>query len=308
MAQVLVTGASGRLGRYVTPRLMEEGHEVTGFDIVDAPGGDGPRGAFIKGDLTSLEDCLRALSYAEADTVVHLGALPGPREMIKGRPLWRKQQVAPEDETMRVNTMGTYYLLDAARRLKHVKKVVFASSFYTLGLGNRISEDPFVVEYLPIDEDHPLRPEDSYGLSKVFGEELLQAYARAYGITAVALRLMGVHYPDNPNSVHKFGVTPEPKPGHVGGPIVTTYQYVDARDVANACVLAMEAKGLEQFEAFYLSTDTVYTESTRSLVGRVWPDLSKMAASIPGTEGIITDAKARKKLGYEPQYSWRQAE
>ena len=306
MAKILVTGGSGRLGGYVTPRLMEEGHEVTDFDCVPHPPAEGPRAPFIKGDLTSLEDCLRALTYAEADTIVHLGALPGPREMIKGRPGWRSEQVAPEDETMRTNTMGTYYLLDAARRLGFVRRVVFASSFYTLGLGNRISDAPFVVEYLPIDEDHPMRPEDSYGLSKVFGEELLRSYARAYGISGIAFRLMGVHYPNNPNSVHKFGITPESKPGHIGGPKITTYQYVDARDVAQACVLAVSATGLDPFEPFYLSTDTVYTESTQSLVARVWPDLVEMAKGIPGTEGIISIERAKKKLGYVPQYSWRQ--
>ncbi len=304
MARILVTGDSGRLGGYVTPRLLQDGHEVTGFDTAERPDA-ATEAAFIKGDLTSLEDCLRALAYAQADAVVHLGALPGPREMVKGRPRWTNRQVAPEDETMRVNTMGTYYLLDAARRLGFVKRVIFASSFYTLGLGNRISDEPFVVEYLPIDEDHPLRPEDSYGLSKVLGEEMLRAYARAYGITAVAFRLMGVHYPDNPNSTHRFGVRPESQPGHVGGPIGTTYQYVDARDVASACARAVDAEGLDEFEAFYLATDTVYSESTQSLVARVWPDLSGMAAGIEGSDGIVSDAKARKKLGYQPQYSWR---
>ncbi|MGH3630164.1 MAG: NAD-dependent epimerase/dehydratase family protein [Sciscionella sp.] len=302
--RILVTGASGRLGGYVTPRLLEAGHDVTDFDSVDHPVVDGPQAAFIKGDLTSLEDCLRALTYSEADTIVHLGALPGPREMIKGRPNWATYQRAPEDETMRVNTMGTYYLLDAARRLGMVKRVVMASSFYTLGLGNRISSDPFAVDYLPIDEDHPLRPEDSYGLSKVFGEELLRAYIRAYGITAVAFRLMGIHFPHNDNSA-KYGVTPESRPDHVGGPIVTTYQYVDARDVANACALAVEATGLDPFEPMYLSTDTVYNENTKDLAARVWPDLAEMAANIPGHDGVITDARARKKLGYEPQHSWR---
>jgi len=306
MTSILVTGGSGRLAGYVTPRLLDEGHDVTDFDAVDHSPVEGHRAAFIKGDLTSLEDCLRALSYSEAEVIIHLGALPGPREMIKGRPLWRQIQVGPEDATMRINTMGTYYLLDAARRLGSVRQVIFASSFYTLGLGNRISKEPFAVEYLPIDEEHPLRPEDSYGLSKVFGEELLQAYGRAYGMSAVAFRLMGVHYPNNPNSVHKFGVTPDSFLGRRGGPVVTTYQYVDARDVANACVLAINAHGLNRFEAFYLSTDTVYIEPTQSLVARVWPDLNEMAKDIQGTDGIISHVKAQKKLGYHPQYSWRQ--
>lgn len=303
MTDVLVTGGSGRLASYVTPRLRRAGHDVTGFDTVPHPQVDDPP-AFILGDLTSLDDCLRALTYSEAEVIVHLGALPAPTEMIK-RSRWRRQQAGPEDLTMRVNTMGTYYLLDAARRLGTVKQVIFASSFYTLGLGNRISDRPFEVDYLPIDEDHPLRPEDSYGLSKVFGEEMLKAWARAWGITAVAFRLMGVSYPNNEGFPYSFDVTPESKPDHVGGPIVTTHQYVDARDVAEACVLAMEATGLDEFEAFYLSTDTVYREDTKDLVARIWPDLAPLAKDIQGTDGIVTDAKARQKLGYQPAHSWR---
>ena len=304
MTRVLVTGGSGRLGGIVTPRLRAAGHDVTDFDAVPHPPVDDPA-PFILGDLTSLEDCLRAVNYSRAEVIVHLGALPGPREMIS-RPGWRTQQVVAEDSTMRTNTMGTYYLLDAAARLGGVRQVIFASTFYALGLGNRISDHPFQVDYLPIDEDHPLRPEDSYGLSKMFGEEMLKGYHRAYGITAVAFRLMGVHYPHNDNS-GQYDVTPVSQPDHRGGPIKTTYQYVDARDVANACVLAIDAANLDGFEAFYLSTDTVYSEDTKDLVARVWPDLAPLARRIQGTDGIITDAKARRKLGYKPEYSWRNA-
>lgn len=302
MARVLLTGASGRLGRYVSPVLREAGHDVTDFDAVPQPETDDPA-PFVMGDLTSLEDCFRALTYSKAEVVVHLGALPAPKEMVQA-PRWRRQQSAPEDVTMRVNTMGTYYLLDAARRLGAVRQVIFASSFYTLGLGNRISDRPFEVDYLPIDEEHPLRPEDSYGLSKVFGEELLRTFGRAYGITAVAFRLMGVHFPHNDNS-SRYDVVPVAEPGHAGGPVVTTYQYVDARDVANACVLAIDAPDLDEFEAFYLTTDTAYREETRDLVARMWPDIAALAKDIPGNAGIITDAKARQKLGYVPQHSWR---
>lgn len=300
MTNILVTGASGRLGPYVVRQLLEEGHAVTGFDVVKPPE-DWPGAAgLVTGDLTSLGDCMRALTYSAAETIVHLGGIPGPRELIHGR---AATQRAPEDETMRANTMGTYYLLDAARRLD-VKQIIMASTFYTLGLGNRISSDPFVVEYLPIDEDHPLRPEDSYGLSKLFGEEMLRAYVRAYGMKAVAFRLFGIQFPHNDNSA-KHGIVPESRPDHVGGPIGTTYQYVDARDVANACGLAVKATGLDDFEAFYLSTDTEYDEDTKDLVARVWPDLAEMASKLQGNEGIITDARAREKLGYKPQYSWR---
>jgi UDP-glucose 4-epimerase len=301
MSKVLVTGGSGNLGRYVVPRLVEEGHEVTIFDSA-APenlNADGTVVPFVKGDLTTLADCLRALTFSRAEVVVHLAALPHPTELGIGG---RNVQRMPEDTTMRVNTMGTYYLLDAGRRVG-LQQVVMASTFYVLGIGNRISNTGFQVDYLPIDEDHPLRPEDSYGFSKVFGEEMLQAYGRAYGIQSVALRLMGVVYPHRDNT-GRTDVVPSPQPGFTS-PIRSTHQYVDARDVANACALAIRAKGLEQFEAFYLSTDTTYREDTQDVIARVWPDLVPLASEINGTDGLITDAKARKKLGYAPAYSWR---
>jgi nucleoside-diphosphate-sugar epimerase len=208
----------------------------------------------------------------------------------------------PEDETMRVNTMGTYYLMDAARRLG-VKKVAFASTYYVLGLGFKISDRPFKVEYLPIDEKHPCRPESTYGLSKLIGEEILAAFQRAYGIQTAAFRLMGVEYAHRP--VHKTNITPEAKPGHVGGPIGTTWQYSEARDIALAMQLFLEAEDLGQFEAFYHSTDTATAENTRDLVERLYPDLKEMAANLKGTEGIISIKKLQDMLGYQPQHSWR---
>jgi nucleoside-diphosphate-sugar epimerase len=244
---------------------------------------------------------MRAIAHAQADAILHWGALPGPTELTEA---WKRPQRLPEDETMRVNTMGTYYLMDAARRLG-VKQVVMASTFYVLGLGNRISGAPFAVDYLPIDEEHPCRPESTYGLSKLLDEEILAAFNRAYGIRTVAFRLMGVIYPHRETGWFNPGERPPSRPDHVGGPIGGTMQYVDARDVAQASELALDADGLDGFEAFYLSTDTTLVEETRSMVERCYPDLSEMAKNLRGHEGMVSIEKARQKLGYEPQYSWR---
>ena len=166
---------------------------------------------------------------------------------------------------------------------------------------------PFVnttgLRYVPIDEEHPLRPEDTYSLSKLLDEHILAAFTRAYGIKTVALRLMGVDYPHDRR--HTMGSRPEGRPDHVGGPIGGTHQYVDAEDVALACRLSLEAQGLEDFEAFYISTDTTLAEETRPVVERLYPDLKDMAANLSGMEGMISIDKARRKLGYGPQHSWR---
>jgi nucleoside-diphosphate-sugar epimerase len=212
------------------------------------------------------------------------------------------QQSMPEDETFRVNTMGTFYVMDAARRLG-VKMVAMASTFYVLALDFAIADLPFEVHYLPIDEDHPLEPESTYGLSKICGEEILAAFQRAYGIKTAAFRLMGVEYEHRP--MRKYHDRPEARPGYVGGPRRTTWQYVEARDIAQACELFLKSGGFDQFEAFYLSTDTTLDEETAVVLKRTCPDLADMADVLKGHEGIISIKKAQDMLGYEPKHSWR---
>jgi nucleoside-diphosphate-sugar epimerase len=299
---VLITGGAGGCARYTAAELRER-YNVTLFDRALPGEGMYPWETdlpFVKGDLTSLSDCMRAITLAQADAIVHLGAIPFNSERQPGQ---QGAQHLAEDETMRVNTMGTFYLMDAARRLG-VKRVVMASTFFVLGLGFRISDNPFIVEYLPIDEEHPLRPEDSYSLSKVLGEEILAAFSRAYGIQTVAFRLMGVDYPHWRR--HSFGVTPEARPE--GMKRFSSFQYVEAEDVALACRLALEAEGLDSFEAFYLATDTTLAGETRPTLERCYPELAPMASGIQGYDGLISIEKARRKLGYEPQHSWRQRE
>lgn len=309
---VLITGGAGEVARFVAEELRHT-YQVTLFDIVSPLQSAYPWETdlpFVMGDLTSLADCMRAISLSQAEGIVHLGAIRWATELQPGMST-RQNAPLPENETMRVNTMGTYYLLDAARRLG-VKKVVFASTFYVLGLGNRISDQPFQVDYLPINEDHPCRPESTYGLSKLMNEEMLAAFSRAYDMQTVALRLSGVDNKTARGLPGGQGTTcPRklvPRPDWVGGPINTTHQYVDVRDVALACRLSLEAQGLDPFEAFYIQTDSAYAEDTREVVEALYPDLRHLTANLQNTEGMITGQKAREKLGFIPQHSWRNKE
>jgi nucleoside-diphosphate-sugar epimerase len=315
---VLVTGGSGNLGNCVCPYLKEQGYNVASFDVnpakPDSPNGKA-RIPFVQGNLTSLGDCLRAVAFARPDVIVHLGAIPYNTEVqppfagehtaaAEGA---RYSQGAPEHTTMEINTMGTFYIMDAARRLG-VKKVVAASSYFVLGLGYRLSGTPFLPDYLPMDEEHPLWPEDTYSLSKVLNEETYRAFARAYGMQVTALRLLGVYYDylEWSRNSYKFNVTVPPADEVNQGYLLSNvYQYADARDVAVFVKLAIEADNLSTFEAFYVATDTSYNEPTRVVAARRWPSLAEKAKNIPGTEGLISIKKAERMLGYKPAYSWR---
>jgi nucleoside-diphosphate-sugar epimerase len=316
---VLVTGGTGRLGGFVCAYLKEQGYNVSAFDVAP-PQPDSVNAKlgipFVQGSLTNLGDCLRAITFAQADVIVHLGAITHNVDL---QPPYAKEynkkltdgarfmQEMPEHATMEINTMGSFYVMDAARRLG-VKKVIAASSYFVLGIGFRLSGTSFQPEYLPIDEEHPLLPEDSYSLSKVLGEEIYKAFVRAYDMRAVAMRLLGVYYHDNERSrnVHQFNITvPAASPEDKGYMISNTYQYVDARDIAIFVKLSIEAQNLNPFEAFFVSTDTKYTEPTSVIAARRWPFLAEKAKDIPGTEGIISIKKAERLLGYKPAYSWR---
>jgi nucleoside-diphosphate-sugar epimerase len=316
---VLVTGSSGMLGNFVCPYLKEQGYNVCGFDVAlpNPAAANAQAGIpFVQGNLTSLGDCLRAIAFAQPDVIVHLGAIRFNAELQPPFAKTYNTKITdgarfihrlPEDATMEINTMGTFYVLDAARRLG-VKHVVFASSYFVLGLGFRLSGTSYEPDYLPMDEDHPMRPEDSYSLSKVVGEEICQAFVRAYDMRVVAMRLLGVYYHDNEVSrnQNKFDITvPQSTPEDKGYLITSTYQYADARDVAIFVKLSIEANNLQPFEPFFVATDTVYNEPTSVIVPRRWPFLGDKAKNIPGFEGLISTKKAERMLGFKSQYTWR---
>lgn len=314
---ILVTGGSGRLGNFVCPYLKEQGYNVSSFDIAP-PAPDSANALagipFVQGSLTNLGDCLRAFLFGQPELIVHLGAIAHNVDLHPPYAREYNRQITdgvrfnyemPEWSTMEINTMGSYYVMDAARRLG-IKKVIAASSYFVLGIGFRLSGTSYQPHYLPMDEEHPLLPEDSYSLSKVCGEEIYKAFSRAYGQQVVAMRLLGVYYHNWPRNRHTFNVTvPAATEENQGYLISETYQYADARDIAAFVKLAIEADNLNPFEAFYVATDTKYSEPTSVIAARRWPFLAEMAKGIPGTEGLISIGKAEKLLGYRPQYSWR---
>jgi UDP-glucose 4-epimerase len=280
--RVLITGASGYVPKFVAEDL-EPDHELVLFSRRhpdEGRHGLHAQAPFVRGDLTVLDDCRRAVEGI--DTIAHIGANS-----------WIG------DDTFRNNTLGTYYLLEAAREAG-VRRVVFASSNCALGHCAPIS-GPFLPDALPIDERHPQRVEDNYGLSKVLNEETLAAYARAYGIESIALRLAWCWGPDE----HAWRTEKPFDPAkHAGG----FWAYIDMRDVAQAFRRALHADlpGPPACHAVYISAaDTMADEPSTELVERFYPHLRERAAQLAGHESLFSWRAAHETIGYTPQYSWR---
>jgi nucleoside-diphosphate-sugar epimerase len=274
MLRVVVTGGSGKAGRAVVRDLVERGYDVLNADVVEPEAAPSP---FLKADLTDLGETFEVLRGAEC--VVHLAAIPAP-----GR--------RPEGETFRNNTVSTYNVFSAATSLG-IRRVAWASSETTLGL-------PFDREqpaYAPIDEKHPLYPESSYALSKTISEEMARQFARTTGTTFAGFRISNIMEP--PGDYEKF-------PSFQSDPQLRRWNlwgYVDARDVAQACRLGLEA-GLDGAEVFIIAAaDTVMEKESRDLMREVYPGVP--LREVEERETLLSIDKARRMLGYSPEHSWR---
>jgi nucleoside-diphosphate-sugar epimerase len=169
--RIVVTGGSGKAGRWVVRHLRDAGHRVLNVDVVHDGAGHGET---VLTDLTDLGQCHEVV--AGADAVVHLAAIPAP-------------EIRPAGETFRNNAMSTYNVFAAAVE-RGVGRVVWASSETVLGLP--FDEPP---AYAPIDERHPPRPETSYALSKLVGETMADQLARRTGVPFVGLRISNIMEP-----------------------------------------------------------------------------------------------------------------
>ncbi len=307
MATILVTGGSGNLARYVAAELAPS-HRVVLFDRISPQQASFPFESdcpLMLGELTSQQDCDRVVREAHPDVIVHLGAIPVPTDSAELAARMRSEGFSPPDlpadEAFRTNVLGTYYLLAAAQR-HGVRKIVAASSYFVIGVGFRTGNRPFEVDYLPFDEEHPLRPEDTYSLSKVLNEEMYRAVARATRLQTIALRLLRVTFPHRDDPVKVFDIQP-PQP--LGQDFLTWLEYVDARDAAQAVRLAVEADNLPLFDAFIIATDVTVRGDPRALVLDLYPELHDKANTWRSGDLPFSIEKARRVLGYEPEHSWR---
>lgn len=280
MSTVAVTGATGKTGRVVVAELVEQGYEVLAVDIAVAPAdrawAKGLGVPLLRADLTDYGQAVDALS--EVRSVVHLANIPAPG-------------LLPAAHTLTTNTaMNSNVFLAAAHN--KLDRVVWASSETTLGL-------PFDVppRYAPVDEDHYPYPTSTYALSKVLGETAAEQVSGWSGIPFVALRLSNVHLVEDYTLVPGYWSDPHARKWNLWG-------YVDARDVAQACRLGLNAAVAGSSSYVIAAADTIMDRPSVELLAEVFPDV-RPVREIGTYETLLSVRRAREILGYEPRHSWR---
>ena len=275
---IVVTGAAGRLGRRVVQLLVDRNREVLATDQL--PAHDLPA-EFVRcdlGDARAVGDILKG-----AEAVIHMGAIPGPSR-AEPRVIFENNVAADFNVMMSASELG-------------LRRVVFSSSAF--GMGWAHDGNAFVPLYLPLDEEHPMMPFEPYGLTKQVGEDIGRMIARNSSSTVVGLRFTNVPLPE----VQAEFPWPAPTPEN---PLtLVMWAYADARDVAEAHVLALDAE-IEEYEAFMIAQPSSrFTEPTIDLIRNNFGDQVEIRDGLDGTASVISTEKAQRVLGWKPRHDWR---
>lgn len=286
---IIFTGGSGKAGKHMLPWLAAKGYNVLNVDKVPLRGVEHVHN--IVADITNAGEMHNVMEtygkFGELDTgdqsfaaVVHFAAIPA-------------LLFTPDSTLFHINTVGTYNVIEAALA-RGIRKIIIASSETTYGVCFAKGHRDY--KYLPLDEDYPIDPMDSYALSKVLNEQTARAFHLRTGADIYALRIGNVI---EPHEYEKF-------PGFFADPSLRKricWSYIDTRDLAQIVHLCIEKDGLG-FEVFNACNDhTSATQPNAELVKQFYPKVP-IKGDLGEHDGLLSNRKAKEVLGFKEEHNW----
>jgi UDP-glucose-4-epimerase GalE len=306
MSSVLVTGGAGYIGSHAVKAMKQAGLQVVVYDDLSAGHRDAARfaDAFIQGQIHDVERLRNAFREHDVDAVMHFAAWLSVGDSVRDPAGYYRN-----------NVLGALAVLDAMVA-EHVHRFVFSSTAAVFG--NPVET--------PITEDHPKRPINAYGETKLAIERALPHYERAYGLTSVVLRYFNAagadpdgdlgedHSPEQhliPRAIDAalgrdsfaiFGDDYDTPDG------TCLRDYIHVTDLADAHIRALESLRADGPSARYnlgngrpTSVKEV-VDSVARVVGRKVP--YTIGPRREGDPGVLfaSSARIKKELGWKPQF------
>lgn len=272
--RILVTGGSGRVGYFVVERLLAAGHDVANLDIRH-PARPVRGLTTLTGDVSRMEDAFGAVAYVKAEALVHLAAWNDPGHVADSR-------------TYSDNVAGTFNILNVCATVG-IKRAIVASSAQVYGFAE------FSPIYAKVDEDHPLRPLNSYALSKICNEQTAAYFAKRHGMEIASFRIMAARAPEDLDA-EVAALAAAPEQGQF-----LLWNRTDARDIARACELALQAPSLKSGPYNVTAKRNALGLRGEDLLRDYCPE-TRIIAPIEGDESILSCQRAWEEFGYRAEY------
>ena len=282
--RILITGGAGKAGHWIVKHFLEQGYDVTNVD--SRPPSPELKCHHLTTDLTDLGATIDAFSPHSTGNrtpyvgVVHMAAIP-------------RGHGHPNAEVWRVNTHTTYNVLEACGLLG-IKKAVIASSESSYGFC--FANELFDPHYLPIDEDHPQLPADTYGLTKVVNEATAAMFHRRDGTQILSFRIGNILCPEDYPAIRARAVD------HPEDRLRIFWSYIDSRDLAAACRLGIEKDGLGCQPLIIAADNTSSPIPSQDLIQRFLPNVTDLRTAFDTRQPFISNARIKSVLGWQQEH------
>jgi nucleoside-diphosphate-sugar epimerase len=287
--KIMLTGGAGRVGRLMIGELLDHGHEVVAIDRVPIPDC-----ACQSSVIDLLQPQELAGAFAGADAVIHLARKKFPYTSSGFNApsrSWKTPDPLGDAAIFSYNVSISYNVV-AAVFAAGVKKLVMGSSLTIYGFyyPSRWSAPA----YLPVDEDYPLKPQDPYSISKLVVERACDGFASKSDMQIASLRFAGVCA----DFTHQNLRQRRNDPLRWSGPLWT---YIDVRDAAIACRLAVEAN-FTGHEPFNICAPTTLMERPTVDLAKEYLPGTKLPRDRAGNWAGYDCVKAQRLLGFSARY------